>query len=636
MIDIEAEHVQPSRPGGGCSPRARRDPSVALWALLSVPVLVSLVAFARSHPSLQDLEPPTPVPVTQKPAQDPDQEPAQEPAQPPEPEIDQPAGERDAALDLQTPEAPRYRDLAALGQRMQAWIDERPELARGLELPASRGGRSVPAIEWGAPGSVALDERPTLFLIGGLDGSSIAGAEAAWAVAEAFLREGADLPQDLTFVAVPWASPDGLARALEGEGGEGRNDRPTDSDADGIPDEDGPDDLDGDGVVLEMLVPDPQGSWARSSDPRFLRAARPADEQRYRRLPEGRDDDGDGLLNEDGVGGVNLDRHFPIGWRTPWPSDLGGSLPLSEPLAKALADLVLEREALAVLLFQGNHGGLAAPGGSASGSSLVPLADRTAFELLASRFAQATGRAPGGFATLAQAHGEPVPGAALDWFYAVGGALACEVAVWGPAVESSETGLADGSFPGPRGLEPMAEGAREAEWAPWLDNVRGGIGFTDWHPVELREGVRVLVGGFEPRTNRNPPESSLSSALRGVPDFVGALVDGRPRLSIEAESTRDSEVCLIRASLTNAGTLPTSLSTTDRWRTGKPRGAFLELELPEDALWLAGAPRVELGTIEGGSSSRSVEWAVLAPQGAALRLRGGSPWTGEIVREIKP
>ena len=61
----------------------------------------------------------------------------------------------------------------------------------------------------------------------------------------------------------------------------------------------------------------------------------------WRVLSEGIDNDGDGLLNEDGVGGINLNRNWPDGWQQEWLVPGCGPYPLSEPENRAVADFLL-------------------------------------------------------------------------------------------------------------------------------------------------------------------------------------------------------------------------------------------------------------------------------------------------------
>lgn len=93
--------------------------------------------------------------------------------------------------------------------------------------------------------------------------------------------------------------------------------RPADDDGDGLFDEDQTEDVDGDGELSVMYVEDPAGEFKLSPDKRrFVRVADPREEvRRFRRIGgEGFDNDGDGLINEDDIGGPDPNRNFPYGW----------------------------------------------------------------------------------------------------------------------------------------------------------------------------------------------------------------------------------------------------------------------------------------------------------------------------------
>jgi hypothetical protein len=532
--------------------------------------------------------------------------------------------------------APAYRPLADVEGLLAAYADAVPGIARRLAVAPGLNG-----IELGASGPLALEERPMVLLVGGLDGTSLAGGEAVLAVVDQLLRAPERLPEGVAFVAIPWASPHALGRTLEGRAEGGRDGRPLDEDGDGRADEDGPDELDGDGLLLSMLVEDPHGAWVRSADGRFLAPAREGDAPRYSLVREGRDDDHDGRFNEDPAGGVVLDRNFPVDRTGPWEDPACGPLPLSEPQVRALADLALARRTSLVILFQGNHGALAIPGGvdRPGESGLCSPVELRTFERITAAFAAATGRAQAGPMTLRRARGRERPGAALDWFHAVVGAISLELAPWGPGVDGDGEVIAqDAQFEsepqagGQRLAVQPAAGERDRAWARWLDNTRGGLGFVEWHPVDLGEGQQALVGGWEPRTLDNPPPESLGRALRGTPELVVELASALPRLEVRVlESSREGDVCRVRARVKNAGFLPTGVGASPL-----RRGVSLALELPPGARLLAGEPRVALGSLQGGGTSETCAWIVMAPPGSVLGVRASADCAAEVVREVRP
>ena len=78
--------------------------------------------------------------------------------------------------------------------------------------------------------------------------------------------------------------------------------------------EDGYNDLDGNGLITMMRVKSPEGEWLPvTSDPRLMKKADPSKGEKgiYKLYSEGIDDDKDGKYNEDGPGGTNVGLNFP-------------------------------------------------------------------------------------------------------------------------------------------------------------------------------------------------------------------------------------------------------------------------------------------------------------------------------------
>jgi hypothetical protein len=100
--------------------------------------------------------------------------------------------------------------------------------------------------------------------------------------------------------------------------------RPEDNDGDGLYDEDQTEDVDGDGQMSVMYLEDPNGPFKLSADGRqFIDVTDPNENvTRFVRIgQEGFDNDGDGRINEDDIGGPDPNRNFPYGWNLSagWP-----------------------------------------------------------------------------------------------------------------------------------------------------------------------------------------------------------------------------------------------------------------------------------------------------------------------------
>lgn len=554
----------------------------------------------------------------------------------PAPEVPTPlepaAGEPEAATpSVPAPPDPRaaYLFLEDRNALLELWSQS--GLVERLELGSSAGGRELFGVQFGAAGARPLAERATLFLVGGMDGVSLAGSQAVIAVVSDLLAHKELLPPEATFVAIPWANPDGLARWRSRGTGGGRNDRGIDDDGDGQVDEDGPDDLDRDGMILEMLLEDPTGPWVRAGDSRFLRAAREGEAPRYLRLREGVDDDGDGAYNEDGPGGVLLDRNFPVGWED-CKGPESGPWPLSEPDSNALAQLLLARRTAVVLAFQGNHGQLATPGGRGARSPVLLAEDEPTYRRLAEVFGSHTARTQAHALPLCEARGEPWPGALIDWSYAALGALAMEIGVWGPEVQNGVRAPVDAYYKNGK-AEPDKNGGVspvEQAWARWLDDTRGGSGFVDWQPIELPGAQGASIGGWERDTIVNPPTDVLPQALRGMDAFVSDLARNLPRLEVDPrEPKREGKVCLVKARVKNLGTLPSGVGP------GSASAVRLRLELTPGVTLRAGQLETTVGHLPGRGSSDEYSWLLIAPEGSVVSIVVESAWSPPSVREVR-
>lgn len=107
--------------------------------------------------------------------------------------------------------------------------------------------------------------------------------------------------------------------------------RPIDDDKDGLYDDDMTEDVDGDGELSVMYAEDPEGEYRLSKDGmRFVRIDKADwwEGTRFRRIGnEGYDNDGDGKMAEDDLGGIDPNRNFPFDFT----KEQGKSYPLSEP-----------------------------------------------------------------------------------------------------------------------------------------------------------------------------------------------------------------------------------------------------------------------------------------------------------------
>ncbi len=251
-----------------------------------------------------------------------------------------------------------YHDFAEVEQSLHAWAD-RPEVTL-VEIGRSAGGRAiwVARIAGTGPGSseVPPDQRPAVFVGANMAGYHNTGTEAALDLIRTLLSgQAGDLLASRTFYVAPVLDPDAhdalFAAVRVRRAGNGQK---VDHDRDGLVGEDGPDDLDGDGRITRMRIPDPTGRWLPdSADPRVMVKADPLKERAgaYRIVTEGRDDDGDGEYNEDPATGVVPDENFAH--QFPYPRPEAGPWPSYAPESKAIMDFLLAHRNVALAVVYG-------------------------------------------------------------------------------------------------------------------------------------------------------------------------------------------------------------------------------------------------------------------------------------------
>lgn len=255
-------------------------------------------------------------------------------------------------------QAASYLDFAGLTRELRSVTGGSP-LATLRSLGTSHQGREIWMVEIADRSGPPVDQRPGIVVVGNLSGDHVVGSHLALGAVRHLLGEGAahaDLRSHVVYV-VPRLNPDGAERMFGAvRDGNPRNALPYDDDNDGRVDEDGPEDLNGDGMITLMRVPDPAGAFMIHPDePRLMKRADASrgETGTHTLYWEGRDNDGDGFINEDGPGGVDLDRSFQHAYPY-WERDAGPYM-VSEPEARALMDfMVAHRNVAAILTF--GHG----------------------------------------------------------------------------------------------------------------------------------------------------------------------------------------------------------------------------------------------------------------------------------------
>ncbi len=537
-----------------------------------------------------------------------------------------------------------YHDIGEIEAYLEAAAARFDSLAELVEIGRSLEGRRILALEINNPETGAANEKPGFYLDGNIHGGELLGGEAALHFIDTLLGSyGTDeritaMVDTTAFYIVPIVNPDGRAISVDTVENHRWNTRPFDEDGDGLVDEDPPEDVDGDGRLLQLRVQDPRGRWKVSpDDPRAMVRRSRSDREGpfYQMFSEGIDNDGDGELNEDRVGGIDLNRNFPANWSA---AQFGsGPFPLSEPETWALVNYITAHANIAAIHTYHTSGGLILRFPTLADQDWdFPAADLEDYRQIAADGAVHTEYA--NYAYEKQRIVDlmsPGHGVFNDWASKEFGVYAITTEMW-------RNGFGEGP------------GARFA----WNDAVLGGDGFIDWKPVEnetLRRTVRELmpsspagrgaassagepvveIGGWDRFSVSNPPEHLIAAELSRNTPWVLTFADKLPRVDIVEATVMPvggaTGLFAIQATVANVGWMPTATAhAVETLGTAQP--VVVEVTLHNAAL-----PSDVPGRSPGGRTSASQSLGVLAGARADQPAKVNQMfWNAEIIDPALP
>ncbi|MGB5526638.1 MAG: M14 family metallopeptidase, partial [Gemmatimonadota bacterium] len=331
----------------------------------------------------------------------------------------------------------RYYDHAAvedIGRRLE---EAYPDRCRLGSIGKSYEGRDIWLITVSNFRVGDADRKPAMYIDGNIHSNEIQGQEialyTAWYLCEMADRVPwvSDLLDERTMYVVPSINPDGRAAFMDSPNTPSSprsGVAPRDDDGDGLFDEDDLDDLDGDGHITMMRRRDPNGRWLVSrEDPRLMIRARPEEPGDYELLGyEGFDNDGDGRVNEDRAGYYDPNRNWPWLWQPQYVQSGADAFPTSLPETRAVIDFVLGHENIAGAQTYHNSGGMILRGPGVA-EDVVRPADIRVYDRIGE-----VGETilPGYRYMVLWKDLYPVWGGELDWFYGARGILTFSNELW--------------------------------------------------------------------------------------------------------------------------------------------------------------------------------------------------------------
>ena len=410
-------------------------------------------------------------------------------------------------------------------------------------------------------------------------------------------------------------------------------------------------DIDGDGRMLQMRMPDPHGPYKKhAAEPRLMVAREPGEfgGAYYRLIPEGTLKNFDGLMittNPDREG-LDLNRNFPAYWRQEVEQVGAGPYPASEPEVRAMVDFITKHPNIgAAVSFHTHSGVILRPMGTCSDDDMTPE-DLWLYKRLSDIGTKLTGYPaisiwhdfkyhPKGFITGTQ-----------DWVYEHLGALFWTVEMWAP---NKEAGITDYKWIDWYREHPAEDDVKLLKWS---DEQCAGKAYVDWYAFRHPQLGMVELGGWDKMNFwRNPPPHLREKEVARFPAWLLQIGLTLPKLEVLRTEVRalGPDTWRVRFAVANSGYLPAYVTKRALERK-TVRGTVFSIHLPTGVALVSGKERVEGPHLEGHAPKASlqaflpnrevtgdravVEWVVSGARGTRIALSATADRAGTVHTEV--
>ncbi|MEW5982886.1 MAG: M14 family metallopeptidase [Acidobacteriota bacterium] len=284
----------------------------------------------------------------------------------------------------------RWHDTGELQADMKALEKAYPKFLKYISLGKSQNGLDIAAMIVNNPDTGSDTSKPAMYIEANIHGNEIQGGEVCiytiWYLMEHYgkIDQITKLVNERAFYIVPTVNPDGRDYFMHGTGAGARTGHvPVDDDRDGLVDEDGPDDLNGNGVIeqIRKYVPGQGTHRKNATDPRIMEPVPVGQTGDYLLLgQEGLDNDKDGRVNEDGPGGYDPNRNFASDWQPAYIQGGAMDYPFQLPEARAVSAFLIAHPNIAGLQTYHNSGGMILRGPGAEQTGEYPRTDVRAYD----------------------------------------------------------------------------------------------------------------------------------------------------------------------------------------------------------------------------------------------------------------
>lgn len=461
-----------------------------------------------------------------------------------------------------TPDFTRYYNYQELTDLLKSYEIEFPHLVRLSSIGESHEGREILMATITNFETGDAEDKPGFWIDGNIHATEVSASTAAIKIIHLLTSSQSELLNSRVFYIVPRLNPDGAEWALSDPPKfvrSGTRPYPFDEeDPYGLEKQD----VDGDGRMLTMRIPDSNGAWKISEEePRLLCRREPGEfgGKYYRLVAEGLFHHFDGLTmkSQKIKEGLDFNRNFPSGWRPENEQHGAGPFPTSEPEIRAAVKAITDRPNICGGITFHTFSGVILRIPGRYPDDQLPPEDLWTMQELGKK-----GTELSGYPCISVFHDfkyhpkDSITGVFDDWLYDHCGIYGWTVEIWSP---QRQAGITDYKYIDWFRDHPIEDDIKMLKWS---DEKLGGKGYVEWKEFDHPQLGKVEIGGWDTAyAFRNPPPEYLDSEISPLADWaiwMAATIPCLEQKDLELQNLGDNT--RIRIAIQNTGYLPTNVT----------------------------------------------------------------------------
>lgn len=541
-----------------------------------------------------------------------------------------------------------YREITDI---LHEYAEKYPRYARLTSIGKTSEGREMWLLSVSDSECGDFDEKPAYMAVGHVHAGEVTGSMCAMYLADVLLHnteneEIASLLKNSTFYIMPRPVADGseyylthpdMIRSIN-------QPYPFESEMPGLV----PADLDGDGVIRNMIVKTPFGCWKKDEKDSRLLVRRQADDvcgDFYNVYSEGMINDYDGVHIESAPPkyGLDLNRNYPMNWNPEYRQPGGGIYPGQVIESRNLIEWISTRRNLVSTIIFHTFGGMYLYPPAGIPAAQADQKDQEMFKAFMKMAKEETGyhqlRIKDDFLGLDTDY--PANGSLDDYLYHGNGVFCHSVETWNLA---DQCGMKP-EYPKPLKLTAEEEEDNQRRMLEWVDKNNLNDFYLEWTEFDHPQLGRVEIGGPDKKyLLQNPPVQFLPQEVEKHTRYILRHAKAMPHLAFDraaAEKLADG-LYKVEAVIGNTGYMPTN--ATNEFNTLK---LARDIEVTLTGAEIADGKAVQkIGQLEGygtvrreysffgpsnterGPVSKKVVWYVRGEEGSEVTLTAVSQKAG--------